>query len=469
MKTFATAAALVAAALCARPARAWEPATTQAGLAEEAALASALHKRLESIGFSGGLYEPLTIPPADAPALIEALHLLPPAQGGVPDARGRQAAIAWLSAGAALADVPEASAANHFYDVAHKTGWVRPDLDLADGIADRVRRAAGRVPLPDRGVPAPDWVVDKANPFSLAQFLDKYAKAVTAASPGERSRQMAAALIAAGAMLHVLGDLGAPARVRGDYAAQLQPLGGGPDDLGSRFERIAALAYGRLGVPGPSRVITRSHLRDYFTAPDTNKEGAGLADEIAESFFSTNTLPTPSRVVGNHRPELVRPLPALPPKLNLMAAGREDGATIRSAAGVCLARYRVDHDVLTFSLDDDCMLEQVAQILPEVAAYETGLLDFLFRGELTVKVDRDVVVSGKGLAAGQLELLVEDDRGVRTSLGSRSAAGATAGAELGHFDLPPTGARVVAIFRGADAANEPIVAVGSAPLPAAAK
>src|SRR5882757_3102580 len=106
---------------------------------------------------------------------------------------------------------------------------------------------------------------------------------------------MAAALVAAGAMLHTLGDLGAPSRVRGDEAAHLEPLGAGPDDLGSRFERIAALTYGRLGVPGPSRTITRSHLRDYFTS----KDGGGLADVIAQSYFSPNTLPEPSRTSGD--------------------------------------------------------------------------------------------------------------------------------------------------------------------------
>jgi len=88
---------------------------------------------------------------------------------------------------------------------------------------------------------------------------------------------MAAALVAAGAILHVLADMGSPSRVRGDSAAHFASLGGGPDDLGSRFERIAALAYSRLGVPAPSRVVTRDRLRDYFT----NAAGTGLADVIA--------------------------------------------------------------------------------------------------------------------------------------------------------------------------------------------
>ncbi len=448
------ASALAAIALCATPAGAWEAQTTSAGLAEQAALASRLHGRLEMLGFHGGLFEPLTIPPADAPALITALHLLSPSQGAVPDTRGRQPALAWISAGAALADVPASHASNHFFDPQTGLGWIRPER----GISDVVRELVRHVDLPARGVPAPDWVTAKDNPFNLASFIDQYAKAATAPTPGERSRHMAAALIAAGAMMHTLGDLGAPARVRGDYAAQLDPLGGGPDDLGSRFERIAALAYGRLGAPQPSRTITRTRLRDYFTS----KDGTGLADVIAHGYFSPNTLPETTKIGDDTKPVLARPKPALPARLNLMAASRDDGAVVRNAAGVCLARYRVAHDIITFSLDDDCMLEEVNAILPEVASYETGLLDFLLRGELVVTIGADVAITGKGLGAGTIEVLAEDDRGVRTSLGAQDTSGGD-GAVV-HVPLPAQGVRVTAVYRGVDAIGEPLVAVGAAPI-----
>jgi len=435
-------------------ASAWEPQTTQAGLAEQAAMASRLHKRLVQLGWAGGLFEPLTIPPADAPALAAALKLLSPPHGSVPDGRGRQAAMAWLTAGAALADIPASQGANHFFDPVTGAGWSTPDK----GISGKLRETFLSGGMPDSGVPAPDWLVSKANPFSLEQFLNQYAKAASAATPGERSRYMAAALIAAGAMLHTLGDLGAPSRVRGDSAAQLAPLGSGNDDLGSRFERIAALVYGRLGVPAPSRTITRTHLRDYFTS----KDGGGLADTIARSYFSPNTLPAPTRISSDAKPALARPQPTLPARLNLMAASRDDGTTLRSPAGICLARYRVEHDILQFSLDDDCMMDELAVILPEVASYETGLLDFLLRGELTVAVSGKIAVSGNGLGAGSLEILVEDDRGVRTSVAHQDTAG---GAEqLAQVAAPPAGTRVIAVFRGSDAAGEPIVAVGAAPL-----
>jgi len=448
MTRFASVAVVLAIAVSSStPAGAWEPETTHAGLAEQAALASRLHKALITIGFSGGLFDLLTIPPADAPALMSALKLLSPSHGAVPDSRGRQVALGWLAAGAALADVPASSGVNHFFDPLTGKGWQSPSSGLTDG----VRKILGRSALPDSGMPAPDWVVAKANPFNLEQFQSQYAKAVTAATPGERSRHMASALIAAGAMLHVLGDLGAPSRVRSDFAAHLDHLGGGPDDLGSRFERIAALAYGRLGVPVPSRVVTRKHLRDYFTA----KDGSGLADEISTKYFSENTVPRPTKV--DDKPDLVRAKPVSPGRLNLMVAGHEEGATLRDRDGICMARYKLEHEMLSFWIDDDCVLDQLAVILPEVASYETGLLDFLFRGELTIAVTDSVVVTGKDLGQGSVEVVVEDERGVRTPL---KAIQAQAG-ELGRVSAPASGTRVLAVFRGVDANGEPIVAAGA--------
>lgn len=208
-------AVVLALALIPATAAAWEPQTTHGGLAEQAALASRLHKRLVSLGFAGGLFEALTIPPADAPALSAALKLLSPTHGSVPDARGRQSALAWLTAGAALADLPASQGANHFFDPSTGAGWIAPER----GLTGRLRELIGQGALPSKGIPAPDWLTAKGNPFSLDQFLNQYAKAVSAATPGERSRYMAAALVAAGAMLHTLGDLGAPSRVRGDAAA----------------------------------------------------------------------------------------------------------------------------------------------------------------------------------------------------------------------------------------------------------
>ena len=459
-------------------AHAWEAASTHAGLTETAAASSHLHARLRALGWDRGLYEPLIVPPEDASALIAVLHQYPPTGGFVPDARGRQFALAWLVAGSVIADGP--FAANHFFDPQSGAGWSGPSRDAMFDVLSwmsrwqvfaaqdswtRLRANVSGDPLPDQGVPAPAWIVAKDNPLGVTGFLDQYAKAVRSATPGERSRAMAGALVAAGAILHVLEDLGSPSHVRGDTQAHLARAGDSDSDRGSRFERIAALAYGRIGVPGPSRVVSRTSLMAFFTSHSAGGE-PGLAEDTADHWFSPNTLPAPTRIgTGgrNVQPTLARPRPALPLRMNLMAASQPDGTTLSDADGVCLARYRVDRGILTFWQDDDCMLAEVDAILPEVSSYATGALDFLFRGELAVAIENGhAVAKAKGaLGAGTLELLAEDGRGVRTSIKKLTVASGADGATLGDADLPDGARRAVALFTGVDGAGEPIVAVGT--------
>jgi hypothetical protein len=452
------------------PANAWEAQTTHAGLAEQAAAGSKLHERLVALGFAGGLYEELTVPPKDAPPLLEALSRYSPVQGFVPDQRGRQFAIGWLAAGAVLADSTPAWAVNHFFDPTTGEG-ASLETSFTERLTAAVRRQLGGSDVPERGRPAPDWIVADAgdNPLGVAGFLDQYAKAVRGASPGERSRAMAGALVAAGAVLHVLQDMGSPSHVRDDLRAHLARLGPARDDLGSRFERVAALAYGRLGVPSAA-AIARPTLRAFFTDPD----GKGLADLTATSWFSASTLPRPVRLgTGKERDvlpsrlaaALVKPAPALPSRMNLLAAATDDGATLDDAAGVCRARYRVDKGVLRFSSDDDCLLEQIDAILPQVVGYGAGLLDWLFRGELDATRDpgdagKVIVVARSGLGAGTLEVLTEDARGVRSSAASHSVTAAKAGDPVATVAVPGGAAKVVVLFEGVDDTGAGLVAVG---------
>jgi hypothetical protein len=88
----------------------------------------------------------------------------------------------------------------------------------------------------------------------------------------------------------------------------------------------------------------------------------------------------------------------------------------------------------------------------------------LLRGELTLSVADKITVTGAGLGPGTIEVLVEDDRGVRTSAGSITTQGSGPAAALGQIATPSAGTRVVAVFRGNDAAGEPVVAVGAMPL-----
>ena len=206
--------------------------------------------------------------------------------------------------------------------------------------------------------------------------------------------------------------MGSPSHVRDDLAAHLERLGPDAGDLGSRFERVAALAYGRLGVPAPARPLVGETgpagrpLRDFFTARD----GSGLADRTASSWFSTHTLPRPIDLGGDARAAvatrmpgaLVRPAPAPPTGLRGLdlegAAEAEAGVELSDRQGACVARYRIEDRRLEWFIDDACALEQVGAILPVVGSYGAGALDALFRGSLALEAQGGPVLVRAGAA-----------------------------------------------------------------------
>jgi hypothetical protein len=464
---------IVAASAVVPAARAWEAQTTNAGLTEAAALGSSLHARLErDHGLQLGVYAPLTVPREGGGALYERLKLLDPTEGYVPDARGRQSALAWLVAGAVLEEVPGSRSRHHFYDPAHKTGLTGEGLGGLSNLVERrlwARAGGGEA----RGMAAPDWILSPENDLGLGRFHKELAAAVSGKTHAEREQHLAFALLCAGAMSAVLEDVGSPSRARDDLSEHLLPLGGGSGDRGSRFEYLAALAYGRVGIAVPEKPVARPRLRDFFTAGD----GQGLADRTSARWYSSGTLPR--RLQVRTRPAagaLVKrvtaaqpfaaPAPAPGSELDLDAAASDGAATLRNARGVCLARYRFADAWLEWFIDDDCAAEQMAVILPEVAAYAAGFLDYLFRGELEVTTTGVVRAGATALGPGTLTIYAEAEDGTRTPLGEPIAIDvAAAGQELGGAALPGGTVHVVALFVGKDTAGDDIVAVGRSPAP----
>jgi hypothetical protein len=464
-------AALLALGLRPGPSSAWEAATTHAGLTEQSALHSALHDRLRTaFGEERGLFAALTVPPADAPALFQVLRTLNPTHGYVPDSRGRLLALGWLAAGSVVADMPPGHAANHFFDPGAGQGLSDATVrGLSSSMRHRLFTWLGSEGVVKDGLAAPEWVVHAGNPMNLEGFVAQYARAVASVTPAERSRHMAGMLLAAGAILHVLQDMGSPAHVRNDLAAHLDRVGHDAFDVGSRFERVAALAYGRLGVPVPSMEITAPRLRAFFT---TDKS-TGLADRTSQRFFSAYTLPRSIRLrpgTGSHamgsvlQSSLVRARPAPLPRLDLDAARSGAGARLVDDQGVCVANYQMRKNVLSWHLEAECMAEQAAVLLPEVAAYSTGLLNWLFRGTIEFAREQDgmrAVAAGAEFGAGTVELFWDDPRGVRTRYGEIEIKSASAGLALAEVPAPPKGASAIAVlFRGKDQAGEPLVAAG---------
>lgn len=454
--------AVIALMLAASTASAWEPDTTHAGLTEQAALGSRVHVRLQAFfARAGGWLEPLRFAPARAGSLYAKLDLIEPTSGVVPDRSGRQTALAWLLAGSVVEGIPAARENNHFYDPIAKHGLragERPPLELVV--------ETGITGVGAAGVAAPDWIAAKENDLGVARFWAELEKSVTAAGPAERDEHLAMALLCAGAMMHVLEDLGVPARTRGDLDEFLLPLGGGTSDRGSRFERLAAVLFGRLGVPPATAPVPRPKLRDFFTADDHQ----GLADLINARFYSLGTLPGSVLVPAHPRPGELATLIAKASKYPSPKPTRDpaitggvlrDPLSIRDADGLCLANYRVSEEMMHFLISDDCADSQLRVIMPMVGAYAAGFLEHLFRGGLVVTVEGgrasvSVPPNETQLGPGQLSFITEDGSGHRKVVGNGELQDGKA-----SFDVPSDAARVFVLFKGADAAGESLIAVGS--------
>jgi hypothetical protein len=480
-------AALVLAA--AGSARAWDPATTQAGLTERALIASSFHKALaQRLGRPLGAFEPLALhsrllPPAERQTLWNRLTSLDPAGGYRPDGEGVATALAWVTAGSVLAETPPERGRNHFYDP--RTGRGLEDnrglagathalkLTVEDG--GSLRGLATGTVFDMTGRASLRWTKAAENDLGLPVFHQQLARSVTAVEPVEREAALVRALLSMGGVLAALQDAGEPAHVRNDFRrAYLERTGTSTWDRASRFERFVSQRYGRSGVPAPREVVRRPTFDGFFAAVD----GGGLADRTQRRFFSDGTIPddvsvdestTPRDVVDAARVTLQFPAPDLG-RLDLRA--REPRYLMvegRRALGYEWIPGRV-----RFFMDERVYSDAARALLPEVAGYAAGMVEHLLRGSLALTVsDGQVAIALEGVAGGKadgrLQLFAEDGGGRRQPLSATPAganANATSFAAGPLFTVtPPAGTKkLAAVLVGSDAAGD-LVAFGELSLP----
>ncbi|HWM88141.1 MAG TPA: hypothetical protein VNO33_19945, partial [Kofleriaceae bacterium] len=139
------------------------------------------------------------------------------------------------------------------------------------------------------------------------------------------------------------------------------------------------------------------------------------------------------------------------------------------ARGVCLARFRVVDQRLSWFIDDACAMEQIGAILPVVGSYAAGMLDSLFRGSLGLESEGGLILIRAGaidLGRGKVSLYWDDARGVRTRVREvaieRTAAGQVAASMPG---VPEGARRVSALFEGVDPNGQPLQAAGTSAYP----
>jgi hypothetical protein len=474
--------------LVAIPARAYDPATTHAGLTEQAVLASELHRVLaHRLSRPLGLFEPIVLNRADldptaARILGGRLDALDPAGGYRPGADGAAPALAWVVAGAVIAETPAERAQNLFFDPSHGSGLsqaggafqIGHDLRMLFAEAGGLRGAATGTTFNLTGRPSPEWLVAPDNDVGLPTFYDQLEQATIAERPGPRGTALARALLALGGTLAVLEDAGDPAHVRNDFrGAYLADGGSSVFDRGSPFERYVAESFGQAGVPPAATPVNRPTVMAFITAADRQ----GLADRTQRRFFSDGTLPEPvvvdrlttgAEVMHDARESLPYALPSVP-HLDLVGLGDAHYAYAPAEQGTpashkrrLLAYLRVPGRV-KFFLDRAVYRDSARALLPEIGAYGAGLVDHLFRADIHLEIkDGSVAVSvtdARGMIhKGEVRLYVEDATGRRGAFSSVPASTTPS-----TLTIPAGTRRIAAVLRGEDDAGE-LVAVAEQPV-----
>ncbi len=473
--------------LGAAPVAAHDPATTQAGLVEKAALASDLHRVLiEQFGQPMGLLEPLRlqgVPAVGSPeALLErALATLDPAEGYRPDRQRGLSALGWLGAGAVIEEVPAERGRHHFFDPttgrglddgAHLAGTVHALRLAIDGPVG-VRGVATGSAFDLTGKPATEWLVSPENALSVVQLLHWVGRAGSGETAAVRNDAVARALLCAGAISAVVADTGDPAHARNDFRTAYRSRGEvGPWDERSAYELAVARAYGRSAVPEPAARKLRPNLAAFISAPD----GQGLADRTARAFFSAGTVPepvfadrqsTPRSIADRARLSLRHPHPTVS-ALSLPAG---PGATtvryLRDDKGRRILAYRREPAQVRFFLDEAVYADTAAAQLPEIGGYLIGVLEHLFRARVSLSLAGDAALTVRlagPVKSATAEIFLEDAQGRRTPGGTPVTFPPGASAPTVTFARPAAGAKVAVVVRGEDAAG-PLVGLAELRLP----
>lgn len=477
-----------------RPAAAFEPGSTHAGLTGKAALRSKLHRLLRKRGYRLGLLTRLQLQPGLIPRrklrrLRLQLKRLDPAGGYRPDAELGQWALGWLMAGAVLQGTPAVTDRDHFFNPVTRKG-LRDRRPLLGGVlsvlstlegGDSIRALLTGTGFDLTGMSALRWIRSRYNEHSVARFYNALRLSVRAERPDDRAHYLSTALMALGGLLHVLQDMASPTHVRDDYAVgHLQQLGRSVFNLGSSYERYVAEKFGRTALPDyAGEPIRRASIRAYFTTKRWN----GLADITHSHSFSPGTVPPPVQLVAGSdarelRGRLGKKLRFSAPALGRfhLHCARRNTCYVRGSNGPLLAYRITDERELVFFVDYRCMAATARQLLPLAVGFSTGLIDHLLRGDVSLRwTDSGSARIDNGalpLKAQRLSWLAEDRSGGRSLVATRDLHGRWVKARSkllsDAVQLPSGAVKLVALIEGKDRAGDPVVLSAAVDIPGAA-
>jgi hypothetical protein len=490
-----TAGLLLLMALPNAPALGYEAASTHAGMTERAALhGNQLHLYLTSVhGLALGIFEPMRIDPSRLAYLqrddfSRAFGALDPVKGYRPSTKNINRALAWLTAGSVVEEIPYSRGRHHFLDPRTGRGLHnakgRWGLSIRMSILDSIEGGGSFGGLFTgtnfnlNGKSVLTWARHKNNNLSLPRHMIHRLAALTAASPAERHHHLALALLTAGALLHLLQDMAVPAHVRNDFArtylARRSNIG---TDRSSAYEALVRKRYGRAGIPKASGTLPKfARFNEFFK----NSQATGLAQRTQRSYFSLGSVPKPVRLSRSMTSQamhaavrLALGIPGPPIKgLRLRSAGGA-GLYYGTRTNPYLFAYRVTPGGrLEFTLDNRCYRASAKRLVPEAVRYSAGMLAHLLRGRVTVQRQGSrlrALHSGPTLGAGTVVVLWDNAKGGRKRLSSTAtAAGLKPGAPLASVDaskVPKNARQVIIAWSGVDAQGEPLVMGGRHKLP----
>ncbi len=471
-------------------AHAYESASTHAGMTERAAFhGNQLHTYLRTVhGLPLGIFEPVRldlnrVPYLHREDLRQAFAALDPVKGYQPNAKNINRALAWLSAGSVVEEIPYSRGRHHFLNPLTGRGLMNTKgrwglsfrmrvLDSMDGGGSFGGIWTGaNFNLSGRSVLS--WARYKHNDLSLPRHMAHRLAALTAPTAAARRHHLAMALLTAGALLHLLQDMAVPAHVRNDFArtylAQRSNL---ELDRASAYETHVLKRYGRTGIPKVAGKIPKfSRFDAYFK----NKASTGLAQKTQRGYYSLGSLPKAMRLTrsmtlpGIHA--LVRKtvgIPGPPIKgLKLRSAGGA-GLYYGTRANPYLFAYRVtSKGQLQFTMDNRCYKSSATRLVPQAVRYSAGLLAHLLRGRMTVQASGDQLLArhtGPTLSTGLVTVLWDDAKGRRTQLSKTATRpGTKPGSTLALVKLstlPQTARRIIVTWSGKDTSGEPLVMGG---------
>ncbi len=413
-----------------------------------------------------------------------------------------------LQAGAALEDIPLPRARHHFHDPYHNTGlenksehparapvinWFSQRIwglsfDLTG--ASTLKRALG--------TENPNWEQEYENYFAWPDTRYYFYKALTEESQTTREHYLALTFLALGHVSHLLEDMGVPPHARNDFveAHFRAPKGLWKNPLEEYVEKeiasIEAIPSRWLSGWTPQAKVF-SKLAYYWdienytgqyvgTSPLSNW---GLSEQTNYQFLSKSTIFRANDGTKYYFPH---------PNVNNVTGYVESGVYFWNSAPVnyrYISGYGITHLARNKFIDlysdpiipypiatvayhttfDDRVYEDYAEAtLPRTINYTTGLINYFFRGRLSVEpncldgsnvqliITNDSNNSGipQTLKGGIFELYWDNVYGERTEVTSFSVDGWNSSSTLGYgqsvtgqFTCPEQGARnYIIVYKG---------------------